>query len=166
MAEKKIIHPELFIDELQYQEVKSATGVPEIGDLLLPSICPDGRVWMVDTLERFYLKDARVLWVRPDRNAVDPAFLRHMLSHQLIHYYGKYASGGSFAELKIGSLRSVEVPVPPLAEQRRIVDVLDKFSALTTSLTDGLPAEIEANRKRYEYYRDKLLDLPRRESAA
>ena len=60
----------------------------------------------------------------------------------------------------------IEVPLPEKTEQRRIVDVLDKFSALTTSLTDGLPAEIEANRKRYEYYRDKLLDLPRRESAA
>lgn len=78
----------------------------------------------------------------------------------------RLATEGKNVRISAERLASIEIPVPPLAEQRRIVDVLDKFSALTTSLTDGLPAEIEANRKRYEYYRDKLLDLPRRESAA
>lgn len=49
------------------------------------------------------------------------------------------------------------VPIPPLAEQQRIVDILDRFSTLTTDLTAGLPAEIAARRKQYEYYRDQLL---------
>lgn len=55
------------------------------------------------------------------------------------------------------------IPVPPLAEQQRIVDILDRFDALTTSLTDGLPAEIEARRRQYEYYRDRLLAFPKKE---
>ena len=59
-------------------------------------------------------------------------------------------------------LKQLEIPVPPLSEQRRIVDILDRFEALTTSLTDGIPAEIEARRQQYEYYRDKLLDFPRK----
>ncbi len=54
-------------------------------------------------------------------------------------------------------LLGIRVPVPPLTEQQRIVDILDRFDSLTTSLIDGLPAEIEARRKQYEYYRDKLL---------
>lgn len=49
------------------------------------------------------------------------------------------------------------VPVPPLEEQQRIVDILDKFDALVNDISQGLPAEIEARRKQYEYYRDKLL---------
>lgn len=49
------------------------------------------------------------------------------------------------------------VPIPPLTEQQRIVNILDRFDALTTDITAGLPAEIEARRKQYEYYRDKLL---------
>ena len=49
------------------------------------------------------------------------------------------------------------VPIPPLTEQQHIVDILDKFNTLTTDITAGLPAEIEARRKQYEYYRDKLL---------
>lgn len=49
------------------------------------------------------------------------------------------------------------IPVPSLQEQARIVAFLDKFDTLTTDITTGLPAEIEARKKQYEYYRDKLL---------
>jgi type I restriction enzyme S subunit len=57
----------------------------------------------------------------------------------------------------IPSIRNIIIPVPPLAEQQRIVSILDRFDALCNDLTSGLPAEIEARRKQYEYYRDKLL---------
>lgn len=50
-----------------------------------------------------------------------------------------------------------EVSIPPLEEQQRIVEVLDKFDALVNDLSIGLPAELAARRKQYEYYRDKLL---------
>lgn len=49
------------------------------------------------------------------------------------------------------------IPVPPLEEQARIVAILDKFDALVNDLSSGLPAEIAARRKQYEYYRDRLL---------
>ena len=62
-------------------------------------------------------------------------------------------------------LKQLDVPVPPLSVQRQVVDILDRFDALTTSLTDGLPAEIEARRQQYEYYRDRLLDFPCKEEA-
>jgi len=52
---------------------------------------------------------------------------------------------------------SVKVPVPPLAEQERIVAILDRFDSLCNDISSGLPAEIEARKKQYEYYRDKLL---------
>ena len=49
------------------------------------------------------------------------------------------------------------IPVPPLAVQQAIVDILDRFDALTSDLTQGLPAEIAARQRQYEYYRDHLL---------
>ena len=55
------------------------------------------------------------------------------------------------------NLRSIKIPVPPLEEQERIVNILDKFDALCNDITKGLPAEIEMRKKQYEYYRDKLL---------
>jgi type I restriction enzyme S subunit len=53
------------------------------------------------------------------------------------------------------------VPVPPLAEQARIVAILDKFDALTNSITEGLPREIELRQQQYEYYRELLLSFPK-----
>ena len=57
---------------------------------------------------------------------------------------------------------NIEFPIPPLSEQQRIVDILDRFDALVNDLSAGLPAEIEARRKQYEYYRDTLLTFKRK----
>ena len=57
----------------------------------------------------------------------------------------------------ISSFSKKQIPIPSLAEQRRIVRILDKFDALTNSLTEGLPKEVELRRKQYEYYREQLL---------
>lgn len=54
-------------------------------------------------------------------------------------------------------ISQIVIPVPPLEEQRRIVSVLDKFDSLVNDLSIGLPAELAARRKQYEYYRDRLL---------
>jgi type I restriction enzyme S subunit len=55
------------------------------------------------------------------------------------------------------NIRKFLVPIPPLEEQERVVAILDKFDALVNDISIGLPAEIEARQKQYEYYRDKLL---------
>ena len=60
-----------------------------------------------------------------------------------------------------GQLKAFEIPVP-LSEQQRIVSILDKFDSLVNDISIGLPAEIEARRKQYEYYRDKLPPLRKR----
>ena len=64
---------------------------------------------------------------------------------------------GAREDLNVGRICNYPIPVPPLAEQARIVSILDRFDALCNDLTSGLPAEIEARKKQYEYYRDKLL---------
>lgn len=64
---------------------------------------------------------------------------------------------GGIPQLTAPELKKVEIPIPSLDVQNRIVQVLDNFDALCTDLSSGLPAEIEARQKQYEYYRDKLL---------
>ena len=62
-------------------------------------------------------------------------------------------------------LVQLEIPVPSVEEQKRIVAILDKFDALTNSITEGLPREIELRQKQYEHYRDLLLSFPKPEEA-
>ncbi len=62
-------------------------------------------------------------------------------------------------------IKNVKIPVPPLEFQRAIVEKLDAFDALCNDLCAGLPAEIDARRKEYEYYRDKLLTFNARNDA-
>ena len=66
---------------------------------------------------------------------------------------------GARGDLNSTLILDIEIPVPPLEEQQRIVNILDRFDTLCNDLTSGLPAEIEARKKQYEYYRDKLLSF-------
>ena len=96
-----------------------------------------------------------------------PDFLFHLLKSTTVQrYWSMKVNTGSVSNLNADLVKATPVPVPSLETQQKVVDILDRFDALTTSLTDGLPAEIEARRQQYEYYRDKLLSFPRKESAA
>jgi type I restriction enzyme S subunit len=59
---------------------------------------------------------------------------------------------GALPQISLGTTEDFVIPIPPLAEQKRIVDILDRFDKLTNDITEGLPAEIDARRKQYEYY--------------
>jgi type I restriction enzyme S subunit len=69
----------------------------------------------------------------------------------------EYARGSTLKTITKEEFTKFEIPIPSLEEQERIVSILDRFDALTNDITSGLPAEIVARRKQYEYYRDKLL---------
>ncbi|HZT94758.1 MAG TPA: restriction endonuclease subunit S [Gaiellaceae bacterium] len=71
-----------------------------------------------------------------------------------------YVTGGTQQKLNQGNLNRVSVPLPPLEEQARTVEILDKFEALMTDLSSEIPAELSARRQQYEYYRDRLLAFP------
>ncbi|WP_201624626.1 restriction endonuclease subunit S, partial [Psychrobacter urativorans] len=75
----------------------------------------------------------------------------------------RFTKGAGQPLLTAGQLKTMLIPLPPLAEQQRIVAILDKFEALTTSLTEGLPREIELRQQQYEYYRELLLSFPKPE---
>ena len=68
-----------------------------------------------------------------------------------------YISGGAQPKLNQKNLNRIEIPLPSQERQKYIVEILDRFDTICNDLTSGLPAEIEARQKQYEYYRDKLL---------
>lgn len=78
----------------------------------------------------------------------------------------KTASGVTRFNVSKKKFSEITLPIPPLSEQRRIVDILDRFDTLTNSISEGLPKEIALRRKQYAYYRDALLSFPRPEVSA
>ena len=72
----------------------------------------------------------------------------------------------SIPQLTKPMLVNVSIPIPSLERQKYIVSILDKFDILTTSISEGLPREIELRNKQYEYYRDQLLNFPKPENDA
>ena len=69
----------------------------------------------------------------------------------------KITTGGTVKHILASAIKKLEIPIPPLETQKRIVHVLDNFEKICSDLNIGLPAEIEARQKQYEYYRDALL---------
>ena len=67
---------------------------------------------------------------------------------------------GARGDLNSTLILSIKIPLPTLEKQKEIVDILDRFDTLCNDLSSGLPAEIAARQKQYEYYRDKLLSFP------
>lgn len=130
---KKIV-PKYHITDEHYYDLINHTGKPIVGDLLMPSICPDGRIWLVDTDEPFYFKDGRVLWIHLVENHLNNRYIQQALKARLISDYKNIASGTTFAELKIFLLKEVAIPLPPLHEQNRIISKLDELLALCDEL--------------------------------
>ncbi|ELB7364073.1 TPA: restriction endonuclease subunit S [Klebsiella pneumoniae] len=77
-----------------------------------------------------------------------------------------YISGAAQPKLNKKNLESIRIPNPSPEDKERIVSILDKFDALTNSINEGLPREIELRQKQYEYYRDLLFSFPRPETAS
>ena len=73
----------------------------------------------------------------------------------------KVSEGGTIKRLYNHNIIKIKIPIPSFEEQERIVSILDKFDTLTSSITEGLPHEIELRQKQYEYYRDMLLSFPK-----
>lgn len=90
-----------------------------------------------------------------DSNIAHYRYVYHWIAKQ--YFILKNLGEGSQNNLNARKIKNFPIPIPPLEEQQRIVNILDKFDALVNDLTSGLPAEIEARRKQYEYYRDQLL---------
>jgi type I restriction enzyme S subunit len=110
---------------------------------------------------QFYATEHAVVVSVGEKINVDWAY--HMFTLMDLN---QYASQSAQPGLTVGKLEALTIPIPALADQIRIANILDIFDALTESLTEGLPREIELRQKQYEYYRDLLLNFPKPEVIA
>ena len=98
--------------------------------------------------------------IRCSERLLPKFFVYYTKTHMFFDQKRKLAKGTKVIDVSANDLARIEIPLPPLSEQARIVEILDKFDALTNSITEGLPLEIKLRKQQYEYYREQLLNFP------
>lgn len=134
------------------------------GDILLGNIRPYlKKMWLANCSGG---TNGDVLVIRAnDLSTLSSKYLFHVLTSDLfVNYNVQNSRGGKMPRGNKKAILKYTFPLPPLEEQQRVVDILGKFDALVNDISQGLPAEIEARCKQYEYYRDKLLTFKKKEN--
>lgn len=148
-----------YISQALFNEYKAKYSYPQKGDILISAAGTIGRTIVFDGTPS-YFQDSNIVWLRHDESIVLNSYLRfcYTLNPWVV------STGGTIARLYNDNILEATIPVPSLADQQKIVSILDRFDRITNDLTAGLPAEIEKRRQQYEYYRDKLLTFKRKEA--
>lgn len=144
-----------YISASDYDDVMRR-GIPKIGDVLITTEAPCGNVAQVDR-EGIALAQ-RVIKYRPKSEIINSAYLKYvLLGKEFQSKLNAAATGGTVKGIKGSKLHKLTIPVPSIDVQEKVVSLLESFDVPCNDLTSGLPAEIAARQKQYEYYRDKLL---------
>ena len=141
-----------YISQETFDEYRSKYNFPKKGDVLISAAGTIGRTVVYDG-KPAYFQDSNIVWIDNDESIVLNSYLRYC--YELKPW--KASEGGTIPRLYNDNIAKAVIAVPSIEEQKRIVSILDRFDAICNDLTSGLPAEIEARQKQYEYYRDKLL---------
>ena len=146
-----------YISQALFNEYKAKYSYPQKGEVLISAAGTIGRTIVFDGTPS-YFQDSNIVWLKHDESIVLNSYLRYCyaLNPWVV------STGGTIARLYNDNILEATIPVPSLANQQRIVAILDRFDRLTNDLNAGLPAEIEKRRQQYEYYRDKLLTFKRK----
>lgn len=152
-----------FISNEVYQAYKSKYSFPNKGDILISASGTIGRTVVYDG-HPAYFQDSNIIWISNNEKIVSNKYLWHF--YKIAKWF--VSSGGTIDRLYNDNIRKTLIPVPypsdpakSLVEQARVVSILDKLDKLTSSITEGLPREIELREKQYAYYRDLLLSFPK-----
>ena len=143
--------PDAYISRELFQEYKSKYSFPSKGTILISAAGTIGRCVVYDG-EDAYFQDSNIVWLENDEKQVLNSYLYHF--YQIVEWD---TDGGTIKRLYNDRFLATPIPIPPLELQEKIVAILDRFETLVNDLSKGLPAEIEAVKARYEYYRNKLL---------
>lgn len=150
------------INENDYNSINQRSKV-DITDVLVSMIGTIGETIVVTSEPNYAIKNIGLV---KTGNLLTSKYIKYYISSSYgQRYIQENIKGTAPRYLSLTALRKFSIPVPPIEEQERIVSILDRFDKLCNDISEGLPAEIEARRKQYEYYRDKLLSFEERKNA-
>ena len=129
LAEHGHVQNELFIDEEMYEKYKIKYGVPQSGDLLVTGVGTLGRTYLVQNQDRFYFKDGNIIWLKK-RAEVCSKYIQYVFKTPSVQSYIQNSPGATVGTYTIEKAKNTEIPFPPLVEQKRIAEILDKADAI------------------------------------
>lgn len=146
-----------YVDESEYK-IRIKRGEPRENDILFSREAPIGNVGIIPKNFRC-CQGQRVVLLRANQNIILPRYLLYVLQSVLVRDQIERIEkiGSTVSNFNISDLKKLHFSIPTLDIQVSVIKKLDIFSRLCTDITKGLPAEIAARQKQYEYYRDKLL---------
>lgn len=140
--------PDSFISKELFLQYKEKYSYPKLGEILLSTSGTIGRT-VIFNGEDAYFQDSNIVWLSHDENKI--------LNKYLYYFYHNVewnpANGGTIKRLYNYNLANIEIPIPTLETQEKIVEILDKFTNYVTELQ----SELQSRTKQYTYYRDMLL---------
>ena len=136
-----------------------------VGDMLFTYVGTIGQVALIDSEDKYYLAP-NVALIRSVDKRLNPQYMQYYFQSNNFWktQINKLLQSSSMQNIPMEKIRKFVIPLPSPEEQNHIVSILDKFDALCNDQTSGLPAEIAARQKQYEYYRDKLLTFKKKVS--
>lgn len=152
---KDIYNSKKYISVEDYNKYKIK---PKLNDIFMTRIGTIGKCTVFNKQKdlAYYVSLALI---RPNNDIVDSYYLKYLIESIIGIKELRKRTLINAVPIKINKddIGKIKLPIPPMDEQKRIVSILDKFEKLCNDISQGLPAEIEARQKQYEYYRDKLL---------
>lgn len=145
------VNNELFIDEEFYQEFVEKYGAPACGDIVVTAIGTIGNSYVVKERDRFYFKDASVLWLQKKVDVV-PDYINYWFQSPLMKAQLEKGNGATVDTLSIGKLKSLELLLPSIREQKRIVAILDEAFADIEKARALTERNLENARELFESY--------------
>ena len=135
------------------------TDIPNANIIRVPAVLVQSR-GVIDFIyydKPFTFKNE--MWAYTTKNKTSVKYLFYVLKNNVQHFIESASGMGSLPQISLPVTEDFVIPIPPLEKQKEIVEKLDQFDKMVNGLSNGLPAEIEARRKQYEYYRNKLLSF-------
>lgn len=144
-----------FIDADKFAELKRFEVNP--GELIVSCSGTIGKVFVIPENAPKGIINQALLNLKP-KDFVKVKYIKYFFENTLGEVLNNSARGGAIKNVpSVSELKKIKIHIPSKNEQQKIISFLERFDKLCNDITNGLPAEIEARQKQYEYYRDKLL---------
>lgn len=160
LAKNGFVNNDLFISEKLFEEFTKEKGSPQEGDIVVSAVGTLGVSYLVKKTDKFYFKDASVLWFEnfKDVNSryVDYLFLSELIKKQVMYK----SMGATVGTLTITRAKNIKIPFPPLPEQYRIVKIVDEIFADIAEAEKNAEKNLQNSKKLFESYLQSIFTNP------